>query len=752
MSLPRCSIAIMRSKIDPTSLVVGVMGALVLTGTPVHGSTGDITVHNPFPYCAWWVETSTQSTNVAEPDTNAAYWTTPFAVGDTPITINGNFVDARYFSLQVYDSAGQPVEVTNAAGDLTTEFSTLADFEINPDSGQDNPFETGVYLDKPVGFEVQIVPYTAGEPVGNTSTNTLAMPATGSFGFVMIRTYVPDSLPYPQSVFGAGVPAATSIPDAFDLEATGLPGITVQSETDASQLPLCSSTDGARLTWSPPDGLASEAAPVLLELITGPRYKSKQQDQDSTLFQDVASGAGSQLSFVRTKSATTPFPNGNSAYVAAPYELRPGQAVVVFANLPTTPWNATDSGTGTATDTAAQWPVGAVPVNWQDGAPTGYQLRYLSACTYVLAPPFPVTSVEYGCATDTQLQAGPANASAARGALGAPRMMVVTYPGEKFKPNKATGPFTWLPARRSNADGIQALALRNMLPSTEFTNSATQVNYTADEEKTATTMAAVTSRVMGAYYPEGYVCEISTLRVLGPIECARFASQRAACLAALEQRDGERGALVRERTVRECLQALREDVPAAGEFRNIRGCLIGANSSCAHHDLRRSDLSGILMRGADLRRSRLAAADLSEASMERAVLRHANLPGATLASASARLADMTAADLSSTNARKADFRQASLAQARAQNADLRNANLRGANLTGADLRGADLRGADLTGADLRGADLTGARISGASTASAVVDPGSRIATTPGVIIDNRPAPVAPSRAFPARSS
>ena len=742
----------LRRHVVLTSLVAGVMGTAALAGTPVHGSTADITVDYPFPYCAWWVETSTQSTNVAEPDTNAAYWTTPFAVGDTPITINGNFVNARYFSLQVYDSDGQPVEVTNAAGDLTTEFSTLADYAIKPDSGQDNPFETGVYPDEPVGFEVQIVPFSEGEPVGNTSTNTLAMPTTGSFGFVMIRTYVPDSLPYPQSVFGDGVPAATSIPGAFDLEAAGLPGITVQSETDASQLPLCSSTDGARLTWSPPDGLASEAAPVLLELVTGPRYKSKQEAQDSTLFQDVASGAGSELSFLRTKSATTPFPNGNSAYVAAPYELRPGQAVVVFANLPTTPWNATDSGTGTATDAAAQWPVGAVPVNWQDGAPTDYQMRYLSACTYVLAPPFPVTSVEYGCATDTQLHAAPANVRAARGALGAPRMVVVTYPGEKFKPTKATGPFTWLPARRSNADGIQALALRNMLPSTEFTNSATQVDYTADEEKKATTMAAVTSRVMGAYYPEGYICDISTLRALGPIECAKFASQRTACLAALKQRDGERGAVVRERAVRECLRALREDLPDTGEFRNIRGCLIGSDTSCAHHDLRRSDLSAILMRGADLRRSRLAAANLSEASMERAILRHANLPGATLAGASARLADMTAADLSSTNARNVDFRQASLAQARARNADLRSANLRGADLTGADLRGADLRGADLTGADLRGADLTGARISGAVTSKTVVDPGSRIATTPGVVVDNRPAPVAPSRALPSRSS
>ena len=85
----------MRPRYLVASVAAGVLGAATLAGTPVLGDTGDVTIDYPFPYCSWWVETSTESTNVAEPDTNAAYWTTPFAVGDSPVTINGNFVDAR---------------------------------------------------------------------------------------------------------------------------------------------------------------------------------------------------------------------------------------------------------------------------------------------------------------------------------------------------------------------------------------------------------------------------------------------------------------------------------------------------------------------------------------------------------------------------------------------------------------------------------------------------------------------------------
>ena len=737
----------MRPRVVVASLAAGVMGAAVLAGTPVLGSTGDITVDYPFPYCAWWVETSTQSTNVAEPDTNAAYWTTPFAVGESAVSIQGNFVEARYFSLQVYGADGQPVEVVDATGETTTTYSTLADYQLTADDGASNPYETGLYLDTAVSFTVDIVPYESGTPVGATASNTLPMPTSGDIGFVLIRTYVPDSLPLPPDVLGTDVSPASSVPEAFALEGAALPTISVTSDADTRQLPQCSSVDGARLTWTPPSGLAAEAAPVLLEVITGQEYKTQQQEGDTTLFQDVAQGAGSELTFLRTKSATTPFPNGSSAYVAAAYELQPGQAAVVFANLPTSPWNATNDGTGTASRGSEQWPVGAVPVDWNNGAPPDYQIRYLSACTYVLAPPFPVTSVDDGCATDTQLHQVPVNVRAAEGSLGAPRLMVVTYPGEKFEPTRATGPFTWLPARRVNGNAIQAIAMRNMLPSSTFVHSATDVEYTRRQLKEASSMAKATSHVMGAYYPEGFVCDISTLRKLGPIECAKYASQKSACVTALAERDGQRGALLKDRAVRDCLRALRNDLGDTGEYRHIRGCLVGTNTSCAHHDLRRLDLSERLFRGADLRRTRLAAADLSEASLERAILRHANLPDATLAGASAKLSNLTAADMTSVNARQVDFRQATLVQA-----TLAQADLRGADLRGADLRGANLRGADLRGADLRGADLTGARVSGAAVESTKVDPGSRIAATPGVVVDNRPAPVAPSRATPVRSS
>lgn len=50
-----------------------------------------------FPYCAWWSETTATSLNIAFPDTDAAYWTTPYlATSDLrSVTVSGQYTDAR---------------------------------------------------------------------------------------------------------------------------------------------------------------------------------------------------------------------------------------------------------------------------------------------------------------------------------------------------------------------------------------------------------------------------------------------------------------------------------------------------------------------------------------------------------------------------------------------------------------------------------------------------------------------------------
>lgn len=721
-------------------LSIGITAAM-LPGGPVSGDPLEKISTNPFPYCSWWVETSTTSTNIAYPDTNAAYWTTPFAVGQDSIRIDGNFINARYFSFQVYDSNGQLVQIPGANGVMSTSASTLTDFEIEPNNGSTNPFASGLYNQSSLAsFTVEVTPFQAGAPVNPAAENALPMPTSGDFGFLMLRTYVPNNLPFANTT----APAA-NIPAAFALEAAGLPSLTLSGATSA--LPQCDSQQAASLTWTPPTGLAKKAAPVLIESLTGVAFEKNQKQQNSTLFQDAARGAGAQLSFLKSKPSSTPFPNGSSAYVTADFQLKAGQAAVMFANLPTTPWNVTDTGTGAVTSANAVWPVGATPVNWNSGNPSNYQLRYLSICGYVLAPPYPVTSVEDGCATDTQLHNAGANARGSEGSAGSPHVVVMTYPREEFSPNSATGAFSWIPARSSNKKSLQALAMRQMLPSTSFTNSATRIGYTADELNSASEMAETSAQTMGLYYPDGYICDVSTLRKLGPVQCAKLASQEAACKSALLERNGDRGALVNDRAVRDCLAALKSDRSNFEGFSIIKGCLIREKTQCAHHDLSNTKLKKVLLRGANIKRANLQSSDLTAAVLENAILKHAQIAGATLSNAKAQLADLSAANLASVTARKIDFTNATLQLASLKDADLRGANLRGADLQGADLRGADLRGANLQGTDLRGADTRGAQFANARTDGAIVDGSQQGALTPqsNVTVDGAVGLLAPSR-------
>jgi hypothetical protein len=88
-----------------------------------------------YPFCSWWFETTPQSANVALPDTSAAYWTTPFfADPGLKIIVKGQFPNARFMSLVVYNNSG---------GTFTTSGgvpSGVSDFQIKADPGSRNPF------------------------------------------------------------------------------------------------------------------------------------------------------------------------------------------------------------------------------------------------------------------------------------------------------------------------------------------------------------------------------------------------------------------------------------------------------------------------------------------------------------------------------------------------------------------------------------------------------------------------------------
>ena len=107
--------------------------------------------------------------NVAYPDTSAIYWVTPFTQDQAlRITVKGQFPDARYMSINVYDASLS--SFTSASGVA----SGLADYKMAADAGSLNPWQ----VHAPAGgrFTVDIRADAAPGMV-----NTLPMPSGGSF-------------------------------------------------------------------------------------------------------------------------------------------------------------------------------------------------------------------------------------------------------------------------------------------------------------------------------------------------------------------------------------------------------------------------------------------------------------------------------------------------------------------------------------------------------------------------------------------
>ena len=79
--------------------------------------------------------TTTASANVAFPDTSSVYYTTPWTnwTAGLEIIINGVYPSSRYFSLQMYDSAGSPYTYYPPGSNASQGVSSgLADFQIDP--------------------------------------------------------------------------------------------------------------------------------------------------------------------------------------------------------------------------------------------------------------------------------------------------------------------------------------------------------------------------------------------------------------------------------------------------------------------------------------------------------------------------------------------------------------------------------------------------------------------------------------------
>jgi hypothetical protein len=324
------------------TVVAVVLG--LIAATTASAATGK----SRFPHCAWWFETTPESTNVALPDTSAAYWTTPFfADPGLKITVRGQFPDARFMSVTVYN---------NSAGTFTRNgvSSGLVDYQIKPDRGSSNPFQQttsgrGRYT------------VTIRRRVSPSESNVLPLvpskPAQGDFppgnGFITYRVYLPHG---------------------GSFSSVRLPTLIFSRRGSTEHLPTC--------PWQGGSGSSR-----LVEAQRLARRLRSLASADAARVSASVDPAGPPA-FARPKAATTNslFPNVANAYLLAPFAPTPGTVVVVRGKAATTTPGAT-----------------ALP--WPDPS---YNLRYWSLCNNEDAYPYPVVSVTdpqtggqiYGCSAD----------------------------------------------------------------------------------------------------------------------------------------------------------------------------------------------------------------------------------------------------------------------------------------------------------------------------------------------------------------
>jgi hypothetical protein len=396
--------------------------------------------------CSWPVKLDADTLNTAFPDSSATYWGTRFvSLPGSRIVVRGTYPAARYFSLHAYDDLQRPV-------------GSLADREIAPDPGSDNPFATPGAA--PGGAYTAYVEFTArpATPAPNTLyAGAMADGTQNPGGFILLRVYVPDD---PTELSG-GV-AEPKIPD-LELEvADGAVRIPF-----GRCEPLPPSTGGA-LTDAIAQMSFPDAVPrsiPFLPATTTPEFR-RFFGLDRTVWDRVP-----------PNPATDPIPrfqggflsNQHIAYLYKILSREYGDVFVFRAKAPTFP-DTRPPGTGSPTD------------------PT--QVRYWSICENELA-----TQRFIACLADYQTRID------AEGYF----TFVVADPADKPSNLDATGA-NWLPWGGAFYDGL--VIYRHMLPATAFAEAIQNVPEFADA-----------ATLMGEYFPRGAYCTKQRFENGGPAAC-----------------------------------------------------------------------------------------------------------------------------------------------------------------------------------------------------------------------------------------
>jgi len=457
-------------RLAAAAVAVAVIGTCIAAGTSAATAATPkspaASFSNASLACAWPIESTPTKANVAYPDSNATYWTTPYvaATGMT-ITLAGNYPTARFFSVDTYASNAQTF--TRNGVD-----SALSDFEINPTTPGQNGWQTpgavngGAYTltlsdDAPAGT-ANVIPLS---PTTPTTPLIAGMPPTT--GFVMIRVYLPK---------GGNADNTSVVP---------LPTLTIA--TPGAPTRVLAPCKNAQTAPSKASKVAKRAVGAIGNAILGgtgtfagpPPCKA-------------AGNCKTQLQFSRAGGTTTPFPNAASGYAAATYTPRKGILTVVQAQMPL-------SARATGSDPAV-WPTAGNQPLWPS---PNLDLRYWSFCNYIYKVPYPVVKVgpKMGCVADQSMTL--------TGATGNVATVVLSSPADRpAVTRRAASGVAWLPTSVSNTTSQEVIAIRNMLTNTQpapgFANSVTNITTSNDP--------AAAQAVMGPYYPTAAQCTVATFK------------------------------------------------------------------------------------------------------------------------------------------------------------------------------------------------------------------------------------------------
>lgn len=412
------------------------------------------------PTCAWPVVTNAEQFNVAYPDTSATYWTTPFQYqpGMT-LTISGSFPEARFFSLNTYDDTFGAFTVNGVS-------SALVDYQIDPDPGSINPWQSSAASGETEQYTVvaqdEIPGSSNGLPIAPSGT------VANSLGYLILRVYLPEG-------------AFSEVP---------LPTITAAGPAGTVSIEPCS--EGQRTS---PDEVNGALPAALQEAVSaGAQLQSHAKDPaDGGSGPCRGAACPPRLAFFRATAAATNavFPNSATAYVSAIMRPRPGRVVVVRGKAPRTP---------------ARPAPGTEPVVWPQQR---YQLRYFSLCTNLYRRPWPVVlNTSPGGATDPGCRADNETAVDGKG-----RYHYVVARERQQRLVERWRSATFVPSANRERRLRELLILRNMLPASGFTRSAASA-----PQNSSPTSAA---KAMRAYYPRAVSCPVDLYRAAGPNSCFR---------------------------------------------------------------------------------------------------------------------------------------------------------------------------------------------------------------------------------------